>query len=453
MKNNKGITLIALVITIIVLIILAGVTINLTLGQNGIFNKAEEAKEEQYQASERDALELILSEANIEKATNDEYNSNDFLTNMFENEGMIVDSNIVTVDRYRFQIDREKLIIVNMLGESNVRILTQTKEYLGKSEDNKYLVSVELKIESDVDINTMEIQMPDGTKEEINDESTIIEQTLEVEVGKEYIVLVNASDGKEYRKTIKVDSIAKVNKLDTYAGTSYIDITVDVKALDGVNLLYNYKVSEKESGEVAENTYKIQELTEETDYTLEVIVTDETGCFSQTLTENLRTQEKLYLYNYGDECTDITGGWVKGASSNGATGSKKTDSLYINCPYEKSKFTTYIFRTNNTIDVSGFKTINCIMTISTIGTSQNHARIGFFNNQYLIWESSTYGNHVAYAKDSKGVITQYSIVTKGKYSAELTDVTTNLYSFVEGMAGGHTNDKITMSVYQIWLEK
>jgi len=93
------------------------------------------------------------------------------------------------------------------------------------------------------------------------------------------------------------------------------------------------------------------------------------------------------------------------------------------------------------------------MTISTIGTSQNHARIGFFNNQYLIWESSTYGNHVAYAKDSKGVITQYSIVTKGKYSAELTDVTTNLYSFVEGMAGGHTNDKITMSVYQIWLEK
>jgi len=169
MKNNKGITLIALVITIIVLIILAGVTINLTLGQNGIFNKAEEAKEEQYQASERDALELILSEANIEKATNDEYNSNDFLTNMFENEGMIVDSNIVTVDRYRFQIDREKLIIVNMLGESNVRILTQTKEYLGKSEDNKYLVSVELKIESDVDINTMEIQMPDGTKEEINE--------------------------------------------------------------------------------------------------------------------------------------------------------------------------------------------------------------------------------------------------------------------------------------------
>ena len=50
-KNTKGITLIALVITIIVLIILAGVTINLTLGENGIFNKAKYAKEEYLNAT------------------------------------------------------------------------------------------------------------------------------------------------------------------------------------------------------------------------------------------------------------------------------------------------------------------------------------------------------------------------------------------------------------------
>jgi len=45
MKNNKGITLIALVITIVVLIILAGVAISLSLGENGIFNKAKLATE------------------------------------------------------------------------------------------------------------------------------------------------------------------------------------------------------------------------------------------------------------------------------------------------------------------------------------------------------------------------------------------------------------------------
>ena len=45
MKNRKGITLIALIITIVILIILAGVAINLTVGENGIFNKAKFAKE------------------------------------------------------------------------------------------------------------------------------------------------------------------------------------------------------------------------------------------------------------------------------------------------------------------------------------------------------------------------------------------------------------------------
>ena len=46
MKRNNGITLISLVVTIVVLIILAGVTINLTIGENGLFRKAQFAKDE-----------------------------------------------------------------------------------------------------------------------------------------------------------------------------------------------------------------------------------------------------------------------------------------------------------------------------------------------------------------------------------------------------------------------
>ena len=42
-KKEKGITLIALVVTIIVLLILAGVAISLTIGQGGIFDKAQDA--------------------------------------------------------------------------------------------------------------------------------------------------------------------------------------------------------------------------------------------------------------------------------------------------------------------------------------------------------------------------------------------------------------------------
>ena len=50
MKKSKGITLIALVITIIILLILAGITMQMTFGENGLLNKVETAKTEQAKA-------------------------------------------------------------------------------------------------------------------------------------------------------------------------------------------------------------------------------------------------------------------------------------------------------------------------------------------------------------------------------------------------------------------
>ena len=44
-KNNKGITLVALAVTIIVLIILAGVSIRLAIGDNGILSESKRTKE------------------------------------------------------------------------------------------------------------------------------------------------------------------------------------------------------------------------------------------------------------------------------------------------------------------------------------------------------------------------------------------------------------------------
>ena len=43
LKANKGITLVALIITIIVLLILAGVSISMVLGDNGLINKTQNA--------------------------------------------------------------------------------------------------------------------------------------------------------------------------------------------------------------------------------------------------------------------------------------------------------------------------------------------------------------------------------------------------------------------------
>ena len=42
-RSNKGITLIALVVTIVILLILAGITIKMVTGQNGLISKAQQA--------------------------------------------------------------------------------------------------------------------------------------------------------------------------------------------------------------------------------------------------------------------------------------------------------------------------------------------------------------------------------------------------------------------------
>ena len=54
MKKNKGITLVALVVTIVVLLILAGVSINLVLGNNGIIARAKDAETKSAEASQND---------------------------------------------------------------------------------------------------------------------------------------------------------------------------------------------------------------------------------------------------------------------------------------------------------------------------------------------------------------------------------------------------------------
>ena len=65
--NAKGITLIALVITIVVLLILAGISINMVLGDNGIVSKANKAKTETEYAEKKEQVSTSIAEAYIDR--------------------------------------------------------------------------------------------------------------------------------------------------------------------------------------------------------------------------------------------------------------------------------------------------------------------------------------------------------------------------------------------------
>ena len=66
-KENEALTLIALVITIIVLLILAGVFIAMLTGNNGILTQAQNAKQETEENTFNEKVNLILIQAKMNK--------------------------------------------------------------------------------------------------------------------------------------------------------------------------------------------------------------------------------------------------------------------------------------------------------------------------------------------------------------------------------------------------
>ena len=66
-KSTRGITLIALVVTIIILLILAGVSIAMLTGNNGVLTQGKRAKEETEIAEEKEAISLAMNALKIQK--------------------------------------------------------------------------------------------------------------------------------------------------------------------------------------------------------------------------------------------------------------------------------------------------------------------------------------------------------------------------------------------------
>ena len=66
-KKSKGITLIALVITIVILLILSGITIATLTGENGLFARSKQAKQSQIESEMKEKLNLSIQTLQVEK--------------------------------------------------------------------------------------------------------------------------------------------------------------------------------------------------------------------------------------------------------------------------------------------------------------------------------------------------------------------------------------------------
>lgn len=240
MRNQKGITLIVLVITIIVLIILAGVSINLFVGENGIITKAQQGKEMNEQASAKEKLEMNLSDLQISKSTDKNYNNQAYIDNCLQKQGMIVNADIVLVDQYQFLIDREKLSIVQSLGKAQESQTIKVEVTSRIAADyTKAIVSIVIQNTNSlkkIQVNGENVSIPALTegkysveKEVSNNGETtvyVVDEKEEYKVAKVNIAGVS----EDIRITNKEELLAfrdRVNQGATYEGRT-ITLTTDI---------------------------------------------------------------------------------------------------------------------------------------------------------------------------------------------------------------------------------
>ena len=104
--RNKGITLIALVITIIVLLILAGVTIATLTGDNGILTRANDSKKQTEIASVKEQAQLDIANWIAERLENGEDTTLDDATI----KNIIETANASNTDKYYKELQSDKII-------------------------------------------------------------------------------------------------------------------------------------------------------------------------------------------------------------------------------------------------------------------------------------------------------------------------------------------------------
>ena len=211
-KENKAITLVTLVITIIILLILSGIVIATLGGENGIFSKVKQAKKAQIESEMREQLTMGLQELQIEKHGNatlddvtqewaSEIISTEYNPQLKEDASYNGKLMIMTKDKItgKFMIDQNLNIISTEYNVNSVEV-----EYTTVSRtDNKVRINI---VVTDNINGIKQIDYPEGNPlKVVSGVEKKISIDYEVELGKEYKFVIKTGDGNKTEKIIKID--------------------------------------------------------------------------------------------------------------------------------------------------------------------------------------------------------------------------------------------------------
>ena len=336
--KERGITMIALVITIIVLIILAGISIAAITGDEGIIKKGDKAKEETEISQYKEKLEVIrhgeyadgytLSvDAFLDKYAKAVKEDKMFkeareVTADHENKIVIV----VTKEGYRFEVTIEETTYVgNEDGEGNTEVdISKVKISITSSPESWTNGKVKVKITSNVTKVSKEYSI-DGGKNwnkyeneiEVADNGTEIqargvnEKSEKTEVVKKKIENIDRLAPNIFAPTVK----ATKNRLEITASTTDKEATTK----DGKSGIKGYKFSKDNgsnwTGLITEGRYTYDNLQSGTTYPIKVKAIDNAGNEVETTTINGTTEEEIILPNPAEkiQITKTPTNWTNGA--------------------------------------------------------------------------------------------------------------------------------------------
>ena len=230
LKKENGITLVALVITIIILLVLAGIAIATLGGKNGLFARVKQAKKAHIQAEMQEQLTLALNGLQIDKKGNASLDdvtqewissaiSSDYSPTIKEDASL--NGKLVVMNKSN--ITGKFLIGQNLeISSSEYNLSSLEFEYeTEKIENGK--VKILIKITDKVN-GLKRVDYPEASKDSIIMENRKIPLGIDyyVELGKEYKFVITTGDGNKTEKTIKIDDYY-YNVTKTLAENAVID--------------------------------------------------------------------------------------------------------------------------------------------------------------------------------------------------------------------------------------
>lgn len=211
-KRKKGITLVALIVTVIVLLLLAGIAIATLGGKNGLFSKVKQSKEKYAISEAKEKLELEITNLQIEQEGKGEELKKDDLPKMNSDEIDVRNTTNFPVEviykSYRFQVDEN--FQVTYLGEANSTIITYTTNPEGYTNKDKIKVTVTISNPKGIKL----IVKPGETDGIVPQNQTAVGVDFDVTQNGHYILKVVDTENNELLKDIYIDQIDKLEPLD-----------------------------------------------------------------------------------------------------------------------------------------------------------------------------------------------------------------------------------------------